>query len=52
MYGYRMEKTTMGRKFWVRMDEDEIRERRRFRALVVISPLAMILMFALAAGMI
>ena len=52
MTGYKVIKTTMGRRFWVKMDEDEIRERKIYRAVVVMTPLVMIFSFALAAGMI
>lgn len=52
MKGYRREKTTMGRMFYVRMDEAEIRERKIYNAMVVITPLATILLFAVAAGMV
>lgn len=44
-------KTTMGRKYWVKMDKDEIRERKLFHALLVAVPLMTISAFALAAGM-
>ena len=49
---YRTFKTTMGHKVRVRMTEQEIRERRRFRALIVIWPFAMCWLLAWAARMV
>lgn len=51
MNGYRREKTTMGRRFYVRMDEQEILERQIYHIALIGAPLITILMFALAAGM-
>ena len=45
-------KTQMGRKFWVRMTEDEIIEREIFRLLVACVPLICVWIGAWAAGMI
>jgi len=36
---YKVVKTAMGRKFRVRMDEDEIREKKLFRLAVTLMPL-------------
>ena len=47
MKNYRKLKTTMGRTYWVRMDEDEIAERSCFRTAVVVLPfIASVLMTA------
>ena len=51
MKGYRRLKTTMGRKYWVKMDKSEVRERKIYHALLVAVPLMTISAFALAAGM-
>lgn len=51
MKGYRKEKTTMGRRFWVKMDEEEILERKIYHIALVGTPLITILFFALASGM-
>ena len=52
MEHYRVVKTTMGRKFWVKMDKEEVRAQRIYRALVVGMPLFMLTVFAWAAGII
>lgn len=52
MRHYKTYKTTLGHKYTMRLCEDEIRERRIFRACLVISPLVMVIGFAAAAGMI
>ena len=52
MTGYRMEKTTMGRKIYVRMSRQEIVERRILTALIVCSPFLMCWLFAIAARMV
>ena len=49
---YRRYKTTMGHKYYMRICEDEIQERRLFHAALVFSPLLMVIAFAAAAGMI
>ena len=51
MYGYRKEKTTMGRRFYVKMDDQEILERQVYHIALVGTPLITILVFAMAAGM-
>ena len=43
-------KTQMGRKYWVRMSEDEILAREYYRLAVVTVPLVMLFLFAWAAG--
>lgn len=45
-------KTHMGRKYWVKMTEEEIIEREWFRLLVAATPLILIWAFAWAAGMV
>ena len=45
-------KTHMGRKYWVKMTEEEIIEREWFRLLVAATPLILVWVFAWAAGMI
>lgn len=50
--GYRTVKTAMGRKFRVKMEEEEIRERSILQAMVVLAPAVMVVLFAWAAGMI
>lgn len=52
MSEYRTFKTTMGRKFRVKMTEEEIIERDLFRLLLLVIPTAMIWAFAWAAGMV
>ena len=52
MKGYRIEKTTMGRKIRVKLTEEEIRERKILRALIVITPFGLCWLFAAAAGMV
>lgn len=52
MTGYRTVRTITGRKVFVRMTREEIRDRRLFRLEVVLTPLIMILVFAKCAGMI
>ena len=52
MTGYRMEKTTMGRKIYIRMSRQEIVERRILTALIVLSPFLMCWLFAIAARMV
>lgn len=49
---YRTFKTTMGRKFRVKMTEQEIIERDLFRMMLIVVPFAMIWAFAWAAGMV
>ena len=49
---YRTYKTTMGRKYTVRVCEDERHERRLFHAAVVFLPLAAVLGYAAAWGLI
>ena len=39
MKGYRVEKTTMGRKIRIRMSEDEIAERELYHLAIVALPL-------------
>ena len=48
---YKTVKTTLGHKFRVRMDDDEILEQTIYRIVVACTPLVMITVFALAAGM-
>jgi len=50
--GYKVIKTAMGRRFRVKMDEREIRERSILQAMVVLAPAVMVALFAWAAGMI
>lgn len=38
MRRYRVQKTTMGRKYWVRVTEDEIAERRIYWTAVTVIP--------------
>ena len=52
MSEYRTFKTTMGRKFRVKMTEEEIIERDLFRMMLIVVPFAMIWAFAWAAGMV
>ena len=52
MRQYKTYKTTLGHKYTMRICEDELRERRIFRAVLVLSPLVMVFGFALAAGVI
>ena len=52
MTGYRMEKTTMGRKIYVRMSRQEIVERRILTALICTSPFLICWLFAIAARMV
>lgn len=52
MNGYKVIKTAMGHRFRVKMDEDEIREKRILHAMIVLAPIVMILAFAIAGGMI
>ena len=52
MRNYKRYKTTMGRKYYMRMCEDEKHDRRLFRAALVVSPLIAVFGFAAAAGMI
>ncbi len=52
MSEYRTFKTTMGRKFRVKMTEQEIYERDLFRMMLIVVPFAMIWAFAWAAGMV
>ena len=47
-----MEKTTMGRKIYVRMTRQEIIERRILIALIVLSPFAVCWLFAAVARMV
>jgi hypothetical protein len=49
---YKTYKTTLGHKYQMRICEDELHERRIFRAVLVLSPLVMVFAFALAAGVI
>lgn len=49
---YRTFKTTMGRKFRVKMTEQEIIERDLFRMMLIVVPFAMCWAFAWAAGMV
>ena len=51
MSEYRTFKTTMGRKFRVKMTEQEIYERDLFRMMLIVGPFAMCWLFAWAAGM-
>ena len=48
---YRTFKTTRGRKFRVKMTEQEIYERDLFRMMLIVVPFAMCWLFAWAAGM-
>lgn len=52
MEHYRVVKTTMGRKFWVKMDREEVRAQRIYTTLVVTMPLFVLTVFAWAAGII
>lgn len=52
MQGYRTMRTITGRKVFVRMSKEEIRDRRLYWVEVVTAPLLTILVFAMAAGMI
>lgn len=52
MTEYRTFKTSMGHKIRVKMSPAEIRERKIFTALVVLSPFAMCWLFAAFARMI
>ena len=52
MTGYRTMRTITGRKVFVRMTREEIRDRRLFRLEIIATPLIMILVFAKCAGMI
>ena len=52
MTGYRQMRTITGRKIFVRMSREEIIDRRLYWAEVILAPLVMILVFAMAAGMI
>ena len=46
MNGYKVVKTAMGRKFMVKMDEDEIRERRLYNIAITALPfVATVLLF-------
>lgn len=52
MNRYRRYKTTLGHRYTMRMCEDEIQEKRIFRAVVVLAPLVAVVAFAMALGMI
>lgn len=52
MRPYRQMRTITGQKIFVRMTKEEIRDRRLYWAEVILAPLVMILVFAMAAGMI
>ena len=52
MTGYRQMRTITGRKIFVQMTREEIRDRRLFRLEIVLTPLIMILVAAKCAGMI
>ena len=48
MNGYKVVKTAMGRKFRVKMDEDEIRERRMYHIAITLLPfVASVVLFGL-----
>ena len=48
---YRREKTSMGRRYWVRMEPAEVAERRLYWVTVTMMPLACLLLFSWAAGL-
>ena len=48
---YRKFKSAMGRVYWIEMKPAEVAEVERFRALVAMTPIIMIAVFAWAAGM-
>ena len=52
MQGYRTMRTITGRKVYVRMSKEEIRDRRLYWLEIVTVPALMIFLFAKAAGMI
>lgn len=52
MTGYRTMRTITGRKVFVRMTREEIRDRRLFRLEIIATPLLMIFLFAKCAGLI
>ena len=52
MQSYREIRTITGRKMFVRMSKEEIRERRMLRLEIVLTPLVVIWVFAKFAGMI
>ena len=49
---YRKFKSTLGRVYWVEMSMDEVMAEDLYRGLLVLTPLVMIGIFALAAGLI
>ena len=48
---YRKFKSAMGQTYWIEMKPAEVAEVERFRALVAMTPIIMIAVFAWAAGM-
>ena len=48
---YRKLKTQMGRVYWIEMRPAEVAEAMTFRAIVALTPIIMIVLFAWAAGM-
>lgn len=52
MKKYRTVKTQMGHKFRVELSAEEIKEIVLFRVCICLSPLLMVFVFAIAAGMI
>ena len=51
MNGYKTVKTTMGHKLRIKMDPQEIRERRILQALIIGTPMILCWLFAYAGGM-
>ncbi len=49
---YRKFKSTLGRVYWIEMSMDEVMAQDLYRGLLVLTPLVMIGIFALAAGLI
>ena len=52
MRGYTEIRTLTGKKIFVRMSREEIREQRLFKAEIILLPLLTVFVFAKAAGMI
>ena len=52
MQTYREIRSITGQKMWVRENAEQRRERILFRAEVILAPIAVILVWAAAAGMI
>lgn len=47
---YRKFRGQMGRVYWIEMKEDEVAEAQLYRAVICVTPLLMITLFAWAAG--